>query len=347
MTQQLSNAINNLRFPLMGGVVLIHNVVIDPVEGWNKGYHIASTVVNLFSWCLTSPCVPLFFFISGFLFFGKIDSFSTKEYFRKLQKRARSLFVPYIFWNVIVLLYFAFMHQFTPNLVNPEFNNVYSFTWQEWLLSFWNYPGGQPICFQFWFLRDLMLMVVCSPMVYLVSKYGKWMLPIVLATFWLYDNNLFPMQMAITFFILGASFAIHKWDFSTLSSRCWKISLFLWLVSIIVRLCFPYGDIYNMNSLTVLSGAVVYMYAASIFKSKQSKVARFLAASGFFVYAFHGFPIGVIQKVFNGVMHPASDLAYLTIYVASFSIIMVTSLGLYYIMRKTMPTFTAIITGGR
>lgn len=326
---------------------MIHNVIIDPVEGWNEGYYWASTIVNLCSWCLTSPCVPLFFFISGFLFFAKNGSFNVKEYVQKLQKRACTLLVPYIFWNAVVLSYFAFMHKFTPGLINPEYINVYTYTWQDWLLSFYNFPGGQPVCFQFWFLRDLMVMVVCSPIVFFVSKYGKRILPIVLATLWLCDKGLFPMQTAVTFFTLGSCFSIHKWDFSRLASRYWKIALSVWLVSIIVRLWFHCEDIYNMYSTTVLSGSVVYMYAASICKPQHRSIAQFLATSGFFVYAFHGFPIGVVLKILNGTMHPVSDVAFLMLYVVSFTIIMVVSLGLYYTMRKFMPMLTAIITGGR
>lgn len=346
MTQQQSDAINNLRFPLMGGVILIHNVIIDPTEGWNEGYYLASTIINLFSWCLTSPCVPLFFFISGFLFFAKSGSFDAKRYARKLQQRASTLLIPYIFWNVIVLFYFAFMHKFTPGLVNPEFNNVYTYTLQEWLLSFWNFPGGQPVCFQFWFMRDLMVMVVCAPIVYIVAKYGRG-LPIVLATLYFFCNGLFPMQTAVTFFTIGACFSIHNLDFSTLASRYWRIAFLVWLVSIIIRLCFHCEDVYNMYSVTVLFGSVVYLYAASICKPKHRSIANFLAASGFFVYAFHGFPIGVILKVLSGIIHPHSDIAYIVIYVTSFIIIMGISLGLYYMMRKNMPTLTAIITGGR
>ena len=237
MTPQQSQAISNLRFPLMLGVVLIHCVVIDPQAAWEQGYYASSTLINLFSWCLTSPCVPLFFAISGFLFFAKTkEVFTPAMYGQKLRSRARTLLVPYLFWNAVVLGYFAFMHRFTPGLINPEFNNVYAYSWQEWLRSFWDYPGGQPVCFQFWFLRDLITMVVLSPVVFVLAKYGKWYLPVLLSGLWIYSSTLFPHDMAITFFTIGASFGIHDWDFVAMAKKIWRYALSIWCICLIMRL---------------------------------------------------------------------------------------------------------------
>lgn len=41
--------------------------------------------------------VPLFFFISGFLFFLNYDKYSYKWFKRKFQSRIKTLLVPYIF----------------------------------------------------------------------------------------------------------------------------------------------------------------------------------------------------------------------------------------------------------
>ncbi|WP_072542388.1 acyltransferase family protein [Bacteroides mediterraneensis] len=44
---------------------------------------------------LVQNAVPIFFFLSGFLFFLKKDTFKNK-----LKSRFRTLFIPYIFWTL-------------------------------------------------------------------------------------------------------------------------------------------------------------------------------------------------------------------------------------------------------
>ena len=73
-----SKSIDFLRFPLIIGVIFIHNysstVVVQGVELGNDSflpmYHVAS---ELFSKVIGSVAVPLFFLFSGFLFFLNIN----------------------------------------------------------------------------------------------------------------------------------------------------------------------------------------------------------------------------------------------------------------------------------
>ena len=92
MTSLESKAISRLRFPLMMGVVLIHCVVIEPSLARNQGLGLTAAIIQLFSLGLTGPCVPLFFFISGYLFFFKYaQRFTVADYGQQLGKRVRTL----------------------------------------------------------------------------------------------------------------------------------------------------------------------------------------------------------------------------------------------------------------
>ena len=66
----------------------------------------------------------MFMAISGYLFFAKTTTLTPRVYLDKLRSRGRSLLVPYIFWNAIVIGCFWAMHRFTPSLINPNFENV-------------------------------------------------------------------------------------------------------------------------------------------------------------------------------------------------------------------------------
>ena len=107
---RLSKTIMFLRFPLIVAVVFIHTNLADVMINGrllvNEGQF---PIHDLFRHIITNElariAVPLFFFISGFLFFYHTD-FSMKMYKQKLKKRVRTLLVPYLFWNTVVFLIF-------------------------------------------------------------------------------------------------------------------------------------------------------------------------------------------------------------------------------------------------
>lgn len=337
----ISQTIANLRFPLMLGVVLIHNVLISPTEATREGMNFLSFFIELMSHKIVAPCVPLFFFFSGYLFFLKFgDKFTVSDYGIQIKKRIHTLLIPYLFWNLVVLGYFAFMHKFTPSLINSDFNNVYHFTTGELIRSFWNFPGGQPICYQFWFLRDLLLAVIISPVIFVVMKYGRYYLMILLIALYIYNPTLFPHQMMLTFFSLGAGFAIHNYDFVKISARCVKLFAPLFITLVIVASLKP--EIVS-NGLIVVSGAILFVYLAS----KQKNINNKLSESSFFMYAFHGFPILVLSRVIVGVLHPNNTIMWLGCYLVCFVTIILISIALYFTLKKFFPKFTAFITGGR
>jgi len=354
MTQQQSNVIKVLRFPLMLGVVLIHSRVTDANAAWENGLYLTSAMIDICTRFITCPCVPLFFFFSGFLFFAsnKFNQGNNLKirnhiyiYIYKLQKKARTLLVPYIFWNAAIICFFALLHIFASGIINPTNHNIFNYTWQEIIRCFWNYPDNMPINYPFWFLRDLMIMIVCSPIVYVAAKYGKWVLPMILIG--LFVCNLgFPKQLAITFFTLGASFGIHQWDFTLYTRRFLKYTFPLWIVMIGILTC-----IHSSKFTTIITpvlcvlGAMVYLGGASYIK--DNKAVTFLSSSSFFVFAFHGIPVQFLINALISILHPTNDATWVLVFVMNITIIIALSLSIYWFLSKCLPKFTAIITGGR
>lgn len=69
--------------------------------------------------------------------------------------------------------------------------DMYSLT--DWLDAFWSINGGCPICYQFWFLRDLIVMILFSPLIYILVKYFRWFSVFVLGVLWYFNGgSLFP-----------------------------------------------------------------------------------------------------------------------------------------------------------
>ena len=172
----LSQTIAFLRFPLIVGVVLIHskvnNVVIKGVQLIPPdGHWFYDNISYLFSDIFAAVAVPLFFFISGFLFFYKTTAFTKSVYAKKLKRRVHTLLIPYIFWNLAVALLFFLSEIFFSGLMSGVNKAIHDYTFQDWLWAFWNKThidgvgiSSNPICYQFWFLRDLMVVMLFSPL---------------------------------------------------------------------------------------------------------------------------------------------------------------------------------------
>ena len=101
-----SKTIEWLRFFCIVVVVLLH-AVGSPMDGREViSYHngVYDTIRILFSEGFCRIAVPTFFLISGYLFFFKLEEWSTDIWFNKLKKRVRTLLIPYLLWNLIAII---------------------------------------------------------------------------------------------------------------------------------------------------------------------------------------------------------------------------------------------------
>ena len=101
----ISLAIDRLKFPLICGVVFIHNQLKGDISISGQSLSIPDAswyeaVINLFSYVIPCIAVPIFFIVSGYLFF-KEGTFNEKLYLTKIKKRFWSLLIPYVLWNTL------------------------------------------------------------------------------------------------------------------------------------------------------------------------------------------------------------------------------------------------------
>lgn len=206
----ISLAIDRLKFPLICGVVFIHNQLKGDISISGQSLSIPDAswyeaVINLFSYVIPCIAVPIFFIVSGYLFF-KEGTFNEKLYLTKIKKRFWSLLIPYVLWNTLCLLIFIFvripaLHGLFPNVSLEEV------TLPKVLSGYWACEGnGFPFDFPLWYVRELILMVIISPLLYVVVKKMKvcFFIPIVICMFF----SLCPKEFGFTlnacfFFSLG------------------------------------------------------------------------------------------------------------------------------------------------
>ena len=106
--QLLSQVISWLRFPLILLVVFIHCPGLPDLCPWIPITSVHDCMLNIYNVSrslvnpgLTRIAVPMFFIISGYLFFANIKTLDKEAYTRKISSRIKSLLLPYLAWNTL------------------------------------------------------------------------------------------------------------------------------------------------------------------------------------------------------------------------------------------------------
>lgn len=323
----------------MVGVVIMHCAIYD------SGNLLMENVNRLFSVVLPVFCVPIFFFISGYFFFANVKQFSVKVYKDKISRRIRTLLIPYLCANLFMILCYACIHYFAPNYINPENFNVLHYSVKDFLRAFWSIDGF-PICYPLWFIRNLLLIVLCSPLFYLLIKQKLWVklgILIILALLRLF----FDIPSGPIYFYLGALFSrddvyLHlqrlnnRYVYFTLGGAA-LISAYLNFIEL--DQCFVRVQRFTMSILVL---RLTYL----LFRDK-GPIKNTVVNSNFFLYLYHAFPIFIIKKLLFIVIEPTSSVAFIATYVLLILSSITVCIIAYWFLNKYVPSFLSILTGGR
>lgn len=196
----VSQSMDLIRFPL-AVIVMIHHMIESEgitVHGIAYTFNdkpILNWLMCYFDGSFRAPLVPIFFFISGFVFFLN-SRFDIKSYTHKLKKRIHTLFIPYIEWNIIAVLCMLFLCLPCFSSFMPALNKVdLDFSISSVLQTFWNAKYGifsqisgqgelYPLNGPLWYLRDLMITVIFSPILYKFIRIFKLWGIILMGTWW-------------------------------------------------------------------------------------------------------------------------------------------------------------------
>ena len=371
----LSKTISFLRFPLTVGVVFIHFSLHKGFEIHGVTHGLGNPdwffyIVNLISQVLARVCVPLFFIISGYLFFYHCD-FNSQVYKKKLKSRAKTLLVPYILWNIIAILWqMKFMIPAVAQFYRPVEMDL---SFQRIINTFFCTTDNQgifvgpiptefdtetyPIDGPLWYIRDLMLLVILSPLIHWLVKKIKILLPVILGTAWLASPVLFPhggyLGMLVTasfFFSWGAYMSITKTNF-VLAFRRFKYLPLLYLVIALldayVRLKAP--NMYLHRAGVIIGVVSTVVVASYLIEKNKVKVSQTLANCSFIIFASHGIYIGDVGKLLFTMLHIPENNPFcmLALYLFVPAFCVMPGIALYILLKKYAHTVLKLLNGGR
>lgn len=373
-----SESINFLRFPLAVLVVFVHgfgtNIDVSQLHASGlSGDAVYDYIRLFFSEVIARSAVPIFFFMSGYLLFFKVKEYSKSVYIAKLRKRWHSLVVPYFSWILLMILW-TLMFKLRDILFHGE-------SWQEileyfrengYLHMFWDgcvweerttWLGivtrmSGPVLLSFWYMRDLIVMVFFSPIIYwTIKKLGLVWIGLLFAIYafdirvtWISDM----FASASLFFSFGAYFSIKKKVFTDV---LWKWRYVILPLALVLIVWQTYTASFMGDSLSVMIHpwlVIVQSFALIILASLLCKYQwlyfwnKKLAKTSFFIYAMHFFILYHVISIINKVI-PMGDTWYMmtiSYLIAPLACVGI-CIGVYYLGQRFCPSILSMLIGVR
>jgi len=345
---RLSAAITWLRFPLIFLIIMLHSYSVQRLAGDHETYF---KILYPFSLWLGETGVPGFFFISGYLFF-----LSKKSYEQKLKDRIFTLLIPYLLWNFLLLLIYLTAYAIGyPQVIFKT--NIADYNWIDYLRVFWDrgeFDSGNssPLLCPLWYIRNLLIMSILSPILYYIIKYVREVFLIAVAIWWMMTNNNAFTPQTILFFSLGGYFSIL--DVNPLKVVIEKYRLFITLTfvfafaDILVHVGFstPFNLMIHRMSL-ILNIPTLLLLADWMNKYGYTRATTFLSQAAFIVFCIHYPIVLIIRKISLIIFADVTDSLHISLYFVCVILTTILSIGFYGILNRYFPKIKTLLSGNR
>ena len=337
MAASFNRAIDIEKLLLMLGVVLAHSSFIADYDDISP---LGAKVLE-FGSSVAVACVPVFFVLSGYLFFRGVERFSPRIYKEKLCRRVRSLLVPYLLWNLIAAGTLFVKAKF---LGYPGFGVVtaHGIDPERFLCGFWNLTDGFPYEFAFWFIRNLIVIVVLSPVAWLLAS-KRWILPCVFAVLIAGNYNLYGLE----YFSVGALITRQQINLSTS-----RISLLFFIIVTLLLTFIPTIPhvTYTLQIARNLLGINVFYNAACKISTTgwgRTKWFQSLVSATFIIYAAHSLYCTLLRKTVSTLIGVTTLPTSLLSYLLTWLLLVLSTWCISIFLHRCFPRLTLLLTGGR
>ena len=346
--ERLSRAITWLRFPLIFLIIMLHCYSVQRLDG---NHDIYFKILYPFSLWLGETGVPGFFFISGYLFF-----LSKKSYSQKLKDRAFTLLIPYLLWNLLMLFFYLILYAFGHPLVIFK-TNIADYNWIDYIRAFWDrgeFDNGNssPLLCPLWYIRNLLIMSVLSPILYHIIRYTREFFLIAVATWWMTTNNNAFTPQTVFFFSLGSYFSII--GINPLKVVLVNKEIFIMLGSILaisdifvhIAIATHFNLMIHRMSL-IFNIPILLILADYMCMDHNNNLTKFLSQAAFTIFCIH-YPIVLsLRKTCVITFANSADFTHIILYFICIVLTTFLSLGFYWTLDKYFPKIKRILLGNR
>ncbi len=364
-SKDLSQSMSFARISLVVGLVFLHygsypNSEVSPFHGLDIGHHQVATAINSFVLFCFFSVVPVLSMMSGWLFFAFDPSTATTALRQRVGRRFTSLYVPLVFWNALFLAILFALYSFAPtHPLISELNIDFSTAGLRQYVNAVFAVSKHPVGFQFWFVRDLFVTALVSPILWVALTRAPLLGALVLGLSWIADFNLwifFRTDVAFFFFLGGI---IRTRGIALQIGRDATITLGIaYLVLMVLRTLAPYVtdgagptaeallDVATRGSRVVGALACWGVFQRVAVTDFGGRVARF-GSFAFFLHAVHYPFLGEAKIVLWRFLPAETDAWMLAHYAVSVDVTVAFGVGCGYALARYWPAAFALMNGGR
>ena len=339
---QFRNKVTYYSFFTILGVVFIHAYNVE-VYRLNKGSAGIERFVYWFeTYCRTlqNICVPFFFMLSGYLFFR---TFKWDKILYKYISRLHTVVIPYFLWCSLYYVYFICVTN-APYLVNAigniervEFNFTTYFSWL-WVDEY----------YVFWFLKELILMILLTPVIYILFqnfrkvKVGG----AVLFILFLMEMGVFPVKfLPLNFYyVVGAYIGINHKEWPLIRERKITLISMVLMISLLIYIAFLMLNGKEISSFLILVSCIC-LWNGFNFLNYDWEPYWWMKAS-FFIYCLHDLFLEVFEKIFL-ILFGMNPVCALIDYVAMPFITVIVVISVAKILKGHCIPLWNLLTGNR
>lgn len=286
--QKFRNKITIITFICSLFVIWIHtsNLEVYGIDSNSEGVAYLTYILEQIFGKVIIFATPMFFFVSGFLFFRYYELSKT---INKYKSRIISIIIPYTVWNTIYYLFFVIVTNI-PALSGFANASTYVFSLSNWINALWVNEY-----YTLWFLKNLIIYIIASPLIYILFKDWRG-IPTGFILLLLFMNiGYFAPQVTIPsgleMYLAGSYISINHKDKAMLSNKLLSYMGVLFIALMAITKCR-----YLNNTMQVVLFIGVW-YAVDLFAIRDDMPMPYFMRITFFTYVAHDLILESIEKV--------------------------------------------------
>jgi succinoglycan biosynthesis protein ExoH len=361
---EISQTISFARIVLIIGLVFLHydqypDVGANPFSGMDASGHQVATFVNSFTLFFFFSVVPLLSMVSGWLFFSFDAVNATTSLRQRIGRRFTSVYLPMVSWNVLYLGVLAIVFVWKPDYpllsqMNIRFGHASAMDFVNAIFGITKHPVG----FQFWFVRDLFVTALVSPLLWLSLKHTPYLGMAFLGLAWMMGSTLliFFRTDVVFFFYLGGFLRIRQIPLHIGRKTSWWL-LAAYLAVVTLRTLAPMLVDLSAHRPEVLTAATRSMRLLGVLACwgcfqqwAQTRTGAAIASFGglaFFLHSAH-YPLIAEVKILLWPLLPShADGWLIAHYLVSVAITVVIGMSVGLLLARNAPRVFALMNGGR
>ena len=275
-----------------------------------------------------------------------------------IAKCAVPLFFTYFLWIGLYGFYSSVVKiiilKIAPSFIENPDTTMFTWTITDWIHKIVGYGTGDGtpgFAEQFWFVRDLFILVIVSPIIqFLLKKFKLGFFILVFIIYFLKIKVYFVRTTALFFYVSGLYWGYYNFNlFKIIDKIKFSEVIIVWIFSFLWEFIgFDEGN--AIGSFTELSSCVLLLKlsANTIKNEKIYNIANYLSGFSFFLYAIH-MPLlsEYLKKLWIHFFPMKNGFFCLFEYLGVTILTVVIGTGIGIVLKKICPKLFILLNGGR